>query len=85
MDGVGSKLESIVFFGGTLRAFRVTGEILPRGRGWVGVDKSPHPKAKGEDNRRGKQDHNDNTRLLTHKGSADIVMYIICTHLPEFA
>ena len=37
----------------------------------VGVDESPPAKAKGEDNRRGKQDHNDNTRLLTHKGSAD--------------
>ena len=76
MDGVGSKLESIVFFGGTLRAFRVTGEILPRGRGGQGVDESPRPKANGEDNRRGKQDHNDNTRLLTHKGSADIYIYI---------
>ena len=33
LDGVGSKRESIVFFGSTLSAFRVTGEILPRGRG----------------------------------------------------
>jgi len=61
-------LKVDVFLRDTLDASRAMGEIFLR----VGVDGWTRRTAKGEDNRRGKRPQSDNTRLLTHKGSADI-------------